>query len=150
MISLPIINAFISAGAFKTRSVLCRIIKDELLEVYVWSNADKCFIPRPPGPTLQDTLGFRSSSDSASDSDSIGHRKGFHTPSKGGKGMWEPSFTAGDRGRRRNFMQWTKMIASPRINQNKPVLTAGISIWSNPQSHLCPNIRVYFDVSNSS
>lgn len=34
--------------------------------------------------------------------------------------------------------------------QNKPVFTAGISIWSNPQSHLCPNIRVYFDVTNSS
>lgn len=34
--------------------------------------------------------------------------------------------------------------------QNKPVFTAGISTWSNPQSHLCPKIRVYFDVTNRS
>lgn len=64
MIRLPIINAFISAGAFKTQSVLCRIIKDERLEVHVWSNAEKCLIPRPPGPIFQDIFGFMSSSES--------------------------------------------------------------------------------------
>lgn len=75
MISLPIINAFISAGAFKTQSVLRRIIKDELLEFYGWSNAEKHLIPRPPGPIFQDTLGFTSSLEPVlSISNSMDHR----------------------------------------------------------------------------
>lgn len=138
MISLPIINAFISAGAFKTWSVLHRITKDELLEVYIWCNAEKHLIPRPPGPIFKDTLGFMSSLEPMlSISDSIDHGNRFHTHT--GRKRDVGTFICGCRsGREDKLHAINKNACKP---QNKQIFAAGISIWSNSKSHLCPKVK---------
>lgn len=139
MISLPIINAFVSAGAFKTQSVLCRIITEELLEVYIWSNAEKHLIARPPGPVFKDTLGFMSSLEPVlSISNSMDHRNRFHTHR--GRKRHVGTFICGCRsGKEDKLHAINKNDCKP---QNKQIFAAGISIWSNPQSRLCPKVRV--------
>lgn len=136
MISLPIINAFISAGAFTTQSVLCRIIKDELLEVYLWSL--NIWFRGLQAPFSKTNLVLWALGPCAEHfqlhplQEEIPH-------TQRGNGRVGTSICGRRSGREDQLRAINKKDCKP---QNKQISTAGMSIWPKPLPHFCPKVRV--------
>lgn len=139
IISLPIINAFISAGAFKTQSAMCKIITDELLQVYVWNNAENIWFRGLQAPFSKTHLvlwaawslccTFLTAPIAGTDSTHRGRKRACGNPH-----LYLQI-------REEELHAINKNDCKP---QNKQAFEAEVSIWSNPQSHLCPKVSLFW------